>query len=147
MRSLSDSILPSNGCTGLRSSGISPCAFPNSLRNLLTHGERIPVFSALHCSLPVSFISCASMRVDNLGAYSIPSETGLIPSHPIPSHLITSTRVIAATRVINFPPLVFLEYAVIKLAKEPMRTSLCTAEVSNFEQSEFTKSGYYFGAF
>jgi hypothetical protein len=31
--------------------------------------------------LPVSFISCASKRVDNLGAYSIPSETGLlIPS-------------------------------------------------------------------
>jgi hypothetical protein len=31
--------------------------------------------------LPVSFISCASEHVDNLGAYSIPSETGLlIPS-------------------------------------------------------------------
>src|SRR5205823_14853638 len=31
--------------------------------------------------LPVSFISCASKHVDNLGAYSIPSETGLlIPS-------------------------------------------------------------------
>jgi biopolymer transport protein TolR len=31
--------------------------------------------------LPVSFISCASKRVDNLGAYRIPSETGfLIPS-------------------------------------------------------------------
>jgi hypothetical protein len=43
----------------------------------------------LHCfptlvlifSLPVSFISCAFEHVDNLGAYSIPSETGLlIPS-------------------------------------------------------------------
>jgi hypothetical protein len=31
--------------------------------------------------LPVSFISCAFERVDNLGAYRIPSETGLlIPS-------------------------------------------------------------------
>jgi hypothetical protein len=31
--------------------------------------------------LPVSFISCAFERVDNLGAYSIPPETGLlIPS-------------------------------------------------------------------
>jgi hypothetical protein len=31
--------------------------------------------------LPVSFISCAFERVDNLGAYRIPPETGLlIPS-------------------------------------------------------------------
>jgi hypothetical protein len=31
--------------------------------------------------LPVSFFICASKHVDNLGVYSIPSETGLlIPS-------------------------------------------------------------------
>jgi hypothetical protein len=31
-------------------------------------------------SLPVSFISCAFKRIDNLGTYCIPPETGLIPS-------------------------------------------------------------------
>jgi hypothetical protein len=29
--------------------------------------------------LPVSFISCAFERADNLGAYRIPPETGLLP--------------------------------------------------------------------
>jgi hypothetical protein len=33
--------------------------------------------------LPVSFISCAFERVDNLGAYRIPPETGLLPRKPL----------------------------------------------------------------
>jgi hypothetical protein len=85
------------------------------------------------------------MRVDNLGPYSIPSETGLIPSHPIPSDNVNSCN--RRCKSNQFPPLVFLEYAVIKLAKEPMWTSLCTSGVSNFEQSELTKAGYYSGTF
>jgi hypothetical protein len=46
--------------------------------------------------LPVSFISCASEHVDNLGAYSIPSETGLL----IPSdcnNLVKMTTISART--------------------------------------------------
>jgi hypothetical protein len=35
--------------------------------------------------LPVSFISCAFERVDNLGAYRIPPETGLL----IPSDFVS----------------------------------------------------------
>jgi hypothetical protein len=45
--------------------------------------------------LPVSFISCASEHVDNLGAYSIPSETGLL----IPS-VIASLVCVSVTPVI-----------------------------------------------
>jgi hypothetical protein len=37
--------------------------------------------------LPVSFISCASEHVDNLGAYSIPSETGLLIPSVIDTHI------------------------------------------------------------
>jgi hypothetical protein len=41
--------------------------------------------------LPVSFISCAFERVDNLGAYRIPPETGLlIPSVMTITHYNTA---------------------------------------------------------
>jgi hypothetical protein len=41
--------------------------------------------------LPVSFISCASKHVDNLGAYSIPSETGLLIPSVYISDLVDSS--------------------------------------------------------
>jgi hypothetical protein len=42
--------------------------------------------------LPVSFISCASEHVDNLGAYSIPSETGLLIPSDCVNHPHTFAR-------------------------------------------------------
>jgi hypothetical protein len=54
--------------------------------SLLLGGKMINADTSLCPPFSASFISCASEHVDNLGAYSIPSETGLLKCARIQRH-------------------------------------------------------------
>jgi hypothetical protein len=57
---------------------------------LLCKIPRLPCLYGANLLHSVSFISCAFERVDNLGAYSIPSETGLLIPSGCDSYRVTS---------------------------------------------------------